>query len=317
MSVPAFYLGSGAAPAGRRGVLPTEAQAAALRCAPRMLRRMPIPPRFSPLCGPLALLVLGSMFATGAALAAPRFLIFGEQHDQPDHQRQVAMAVREAAAEGRLAALVLEMAEQGFDTAALPRDADEAAARSALAWAGWPWDTYSAVVMTAVRAGVPVVGGNLPRPAMRAAMADATLDPLVPAPARESLLLAVRDGHCGLLPASQEPGMLRIQIARDRALAQTLEARLALAAPGQQVMLLAGAMHASRDRGVPLHLLLGGRHAPEEVRVVLFGDLAPELDADERRPAVFVPQPDPCIGLEEKLLKHATTPPSAASTASQ
>ncbi len=260
---------------------------------------------------------LGVALAVGAAGATPRFLIFGEQHDQPDHQRQVADVVRTLAAEGRLAAVVLEMADQGRDTAALTRDADVAAARSALDWAGWPWDTYSAVVMAAVRAGVPVVGGNLPRPAMRAAMADATLDPLLAAPERDKLLLAVREGHCGLLPPSQEPGMLRIQIARDRAMAQTLESRLALAAPGAQVLLLTGAMHASRDRGVPMHLLKSGGHAPEEVRVVLFGDLAPELSADERRPAAFTPQPDPCIGLEDKLLKHAPTPPASDASTTQ
>jgi uncharacterized iron-regulated protein len=284
-----------------------------------MLQIMLYPTRFFRRCrarfATWTSIALGLSLASGVACAAPVFLIFGEQHDQPDHQRQVAEAVRAAASEGRLAAVVLEMADQGHDTAALPRHADEAAARRALAWAGWPWNTYSAVVMAAVRAGVPVVGGNLPRPAMRAAMADATLDPLLAAPERDKLLQAVRDGHCGLLPPSQEPGMLRIQIARDRAMAQTLEARLALAAPGSQVLLLAGAMHASRDRGVPLHLMQAGRHTAGDMRVVLFGDLAPDLSADERRPAAFTPQPDPCIGLEAKLLKHAPTTPSPASAA--
>ena len=255
--------------------------------APRMLAGMTIPPW-------LRALALLSALGTAAVGAEPRILIFGEQHDQPDHQRQVAAEVTRAAAAGRLAAVVLEMADAGHDTQGLPRDADEARVRQSLAWTGWPWEVYSGVVMAAVRAGVPVVGGNLPRAAVRPAMADASLDAKIgPAP-RESLLQAVRAGHCGLLPASQEPGMLRVQIARDRSMAQTVEARLASAAPDQQVLLLTGAMHASRDRGVPLHLA-------QPVRVVIFGERADELSADEHRAAASVERPDPCEGLKKQL----------------
>ena len=53
------------------------------------------------------------LLAAGTASAAPaRLLIFGEQHDQPDQQRQVADAVQALAARGELAAVVLEMAER-------------------------------------------------------------------------------------------------------------------------------------------------------------------------------------------------------------
>jgi uncharacterized iron-regulated protein len=226
----------------------------------------------------------------------PALLIFGEAHDQPDQQRQVADTVQRLAAEGRLAAVVLEMADRGRDTQALPRSADEAQARQALAWNGWPWEPYAAVVMNAVQAGVPVFGGNAPRSENRAAMADPSLDARVPDSARARLAEAVLSGHCGLLAAEQAPGMVRIQITRDRSLAATVQAALAQAAPGQQVLLLAGAQHAARDRGVPLHL--GPAVA---VRVVMFGDGAAELPADERRSAAVTPRPDPCEGLRERL----------------
>src|SRR5690606_16822579 len=108
---------------------------------------------------------------------------------------------------GALAAVVVEMAEAGRDTQALARDASENAVREALGWeqpgAAWPWPTYGPVVMAAVRAGVPVFGGNLPRAEMRPAMADAALDQTLSGAALERQRAAVREGHCGLLPEAQ------------------------------------------------------------------------------------------------------------------
>jgi len=251
--------------------------------------------------GPLALTILLSACASPAPpLPDAPVVVFGEQHDQPDHRRQVAHAVKTLAVEGRLAALVIEMAEQGRSTVGLPRDAEPARVREALSWSGWEWPVYEGVVMSAVRAGVPVLGGNLPRAKLRETMADTSRDTLVEAPVREKLALAVREGHCGLLPAAQEPGMVRVQIARDQAMAETVAAALQ---PGRQVLLLTGAQHASRDRGVPLHLAL--RHGAPRVHVVVFGQDAFGLAADELRPARLTPRPDPCEGLAEQLRKPA------------
>ena len=179
-------------------------------------------------------------------------LLLGEQHDAPDHQRLQREAVAWLASRGQLAALVMEMAERGRSTQGLPRDASEAQARAALQWddAAWPWKAYGPVVMAAVGAGVPVLGGNLPRTRMRAAMADATLDQHLPAPALAEQQQAMRDGHCGLLPESQIAPMARIQIARDASLARTAQQALR---PGQTVLLIAGGGHVLRDRGVPTH----------------------------------------------------------------
>jgi uncharacterized iron-regulated protein len=244
--------------------------------------------------------------ATAPAAAAASVLVFGELHDQPDQQRQVADEVQRLAAAGRLAAVVIEMAETPHRTAGLARAAGEAEARAALAWQGWPWAPYATVVMNAVRAGVPVVGGNLPRHELRAAMADAALDGLVSAEVRERLAQAVRSGHCGLLPEAQVPGMVRVQIARDRSIAQVLAEQARSAGPEQVVLLLAGAQHASRDRGVPLHL---ARIDPRlAVRVVLFSDDSSKLQADERREAVVTPQEDLC----EDLRRQWSAPKAAS-----
>ena len=247
------------------------------------------------------LMLLTLLTTAPLAAGAARLVIFGEQHDQPDQQRQVAAEVQNLAAQGRLAGVVLEMAEAPHNTAALPRTADEATVRDALHWQGWPWETYAPVVMAAVRAGVPVWGGNLPRAEMRSAMADRTLDARVDDSTRAALTDAVRTGHCQLLPASQEPGMVRIQLARDLSMATVIDHVVSAAPAPSTVLLLTGAMHASRDRGVPRHLLRGKGWSAQDIRVVLFADAGDGLVADERRSAVVTPQEDHCAALRQRL----------------
>ena len=116
--------------------------------------------------------------------------------------------------------------------------------------AAWPWDVYGPVAMAAVRAGVPVLGGNLPRCAMAAAMQETRWDDHLAATARQQLHDALQDGHCGLLPAARLPAMARIQIARDASLARTAQEAVR---PGQTVLLVAGGEHVLRHRGIPTH----------------------------------------------------------------
>jgi uncharacterized iron-regulated protein len=191
-------------------------------------------------------------------------LLVGEQHDAPGHQATHHRVVQQLAAQDRLAAVVLEMAERGRSTAALPRDASEAQVREALSWAaaGWPWEPYSPAVMAAVAAGVPVLGGNLSRTDMRQAMADTQLDSLLSGPALKAQQQAIRHGHCDMLPETQIAPMTRIQIARDRAMAQTLQQA---ARPGKTVVLLAGGRHVDEQLGVPQHLGAGLRARSEQL----------------------------------------------------
>lgn len=217
---------------------------------------------------PAAALSLALLGAAGCATPAPLgadgqarlatllpadALLLGEQHDAPAHQQLQRQAVQWLAARGALAALALEMAEQGRSTAGLPRDASEADVQHALAWrdAGWPWQTYRPVVMAAVRAGVPVLGANLPAARQREAMRDAALDARLPPAALAEQQQRMRDGHCGLLPESQIGPMTRVQIARDIAMADTVRAARQ---PGRTVLLVAGNGHVHRALGVPLHL---------------------------------------------------------------
>ncbi len=202
-------------------------------------------------CAPMA--PLKSSGEQVLKLLPTQAVLLGEQHDAPEHASLAQAAVRALTQANALAALALEMAESPASTAALKPDATEEAVQAALNWQtqAWPWTRYGPVVMAAVRAGVPVLGANLPRAHMREAMREEALDQRLSAAALAVQRQAIVDGHCQLLPASQVAGMTRIQIARDVAMARTVQQA---ARPGQTVLLLAGAAHVNRQLGVPLHL---------------------------------------------------------------
>ncbi|WP_295983700.1 ChaN family lipoprotein [uncultured Variovorax sp.] len=206
-----------------------------------------------------------------AALQPVDALLIGEQHDAPEHHAIEREAVEALAARGHLAALALEMAEEGRSTAQLAPTATEAQVQAALDWSdkAWPWASYGPAVMAAVRAGVPVVGANLPRSRMKNAMADVSLDVQLNGEAFSAQQDAVRDGHCRMLPEAQIVPMTRIQVGRDRAMAQAIvKARK----PGQTVLLIAGAGHVVRTLGVPQHL-------PDDVKIATVRVLAAPASA--------------------------------------
>lgn len=232
-------------------------------------------------------------------------LLLGEQHDAADHQRLQRDTVVWLAARNQLAAVVMEMAERGHSTQGLPRDATEAQVQAALQWQdnAWPWKAYGPVVMAAVGAGVPVLGGNLPRSRMRAAMGESAWDQHLPAPALQRQHTALRDGHCGLLPESQIAPMARIQIARDASMAQAAEEAVH---PGQTVVLIAGGGHVLRSLGVPTHWpeKLVSKVAlalTEQARAAIKTDARADTDADTLIETPALPPHDACAKLRETL----------------
>jgi uncharacterized iron-regulated protein len=238
-----------------------------------------------------------------AALLPTDALLLGEQHDAPEHHVIERETVETLVARGQLAALALEMAEEGRSTARLAATASETQVQAALDWndKAWPWRNYGPTVMAAVRAGVPVVGANLPRARMKDAMADVSLDVQLNGEAYTAQQDAVREGHCKLLPESQIIPMTRIQVGRDRAMAQTIvKARQ----PGKTVLLIAGAGHAVRALGVPQHL-------PDDVKVASVRLLASsttdvvagEYDSTWQTPPL--PEKDYCAELRQPAAKRS------------
>ena len=256
----------------------------------------------APVLRPLSDSVVAATSARLALLLPADVLLLGEQHDAPEHQHMEQQVVAVLAQRGLLAALVLEMADSGGTTAALHPSSTEQQTQSALRWKTrqWPWEAYGPVVMTAVRAGVPVLGGNLPQAAMQAAMADKALDGQLSGPALKAQQQLIRVGHCDLLPESQITPMTRIQIAKDISMANTL-AQTAL--PGKVVVFLSGSGHTDRLLGVPQHLPPTLKAQAVRLRAgdAASGDKAEAFDAVWATPAL--PEKDYCADFKAQMGK--------------
>ena len=238
------------------------------------------------------------------ALLPADALLIGEQHDAPAHHVLEQQIVSSLASRGLLAAVALEMAEVGVSTAKLKPSATDEQVRRALNWddKAWPWTAYGPAVMAAVRAGVPVLGANLPREQMPASMRDAALDARLAGPALKAQQQGIRIGHCNLLPESQITPMTRIQIARDIAMADTVHQLLL---PGKTVVLLAGNGHVDRQLGVPQHLRTDLTAKSLQLRAgpASAADRADAFDSVWATPAL--PETDYCAGLKAQM-----TPPA-------
>ncbi|MDD5325502.1 MAG: ChaN family lipoprotein [Polaromonas sp.] len=246
----------------------------------------------------------GAAAATTAArldaLLPADVLLLGEEHTAAAHQQIEQQVVALLAARGLLAALALEMADAGVSTAALKPSATELQARQALKWddKGWPWKAYGPAVMTAVHAGVPVVGANLPRAQMAGSMADRKLDGLLSGPALKAQQQRIRIGHCNLLPENLITPMTRIQIAKDITMANMLSQAVL---PGKVVVLLTGAGHADRNLGVPEHLPSDVKARAVHLRA---GDASDNQAADAFDsvwPTPAEPEVDNCAGLRKQF----------------
>ena len=233
-------------------------------------------------------------------------IALGEQHDQIAHHQWEAQTVQWLAAGQRLGALVIEMAPAGSSTAGLATTSTEEQVQQALQWqsgtasGGWPWQDYGPMVMNAVRAGVPVLGGNLPRAQMKQTMGQSRYDSHLPASGWQLQLDAIKDGHCGLLPESQFAPMARIQLARDESMAKvTATAVQQWSQPGQSVLLVAGRSHVRSDIGVPTWL-------PKDLRqkvAIAQSDKAPKainMKADKLLTLAGNASQDQCAQLREQ-----------------
>ena len=259
-------------------------------------------PPEAPLLRPLSAQALAITTTRLDALLPMDVLLLGEQHDASEHQQIHAQVIALLAERGQLAAVALEMADANLTTANLHPSSTEQEAKNALKWndKAWPWVAYGPAVMTAVRAGVLVVGANLPRESMGASMADGTLDGQLPGPALKAQQQLIRTGHCNMLPESQITPMTRIQVARDMKMAETLKE---VALPGKVVLLLAGSAHTDRLLGVPQHLPAALKVKAVHLRA---GDATPTDKADAFD-AVWItpalPETDYCAAFKAQMVK--------------
>lgn len=259
-----------------------------------------------------------------ARMAASDILLLGESHDNPDHHRLQAWAIRELTRLGQIRTLAFEMI--GDDRQAdvdgylkrQPKSADGLGA--ALDWEkrGWPdFALYAPVFQAGMDAGWPIAAANLSKPDSTKIAKQDQLDAPervrlgLDAPLPPELAVGLRadliENHCGLLPESALPGMVRMQTAWDRKMASALIDGVKKSRNGS--VLIAGAEHVRKDRAVPYQL---SKLAPGlKVLAVAFKERPATMAEAERADLPYdlvwftdaVPAVDHCAQLREHFGK--------------
>lgn len=209
---------------------------------------------------------------------ASRLVILGETHDNPDHHRLQARILAAMLKAGRAPALAMEQFDhehQGaLDEARRrgERDPERIAEAGRFDRRGWSWPGYRPLVELAIVNDLPIIAANLSREEARAvARTGQPADGLAAATPelRAALERDLVEGHCGMRPpAATLAGMVEAQRARDARMASALEHS------GERgAVLVAGAGHARRDRGVALYL---SGVAREQLLAVAFVEVEPD-----------------------------------------
>lgn len=223
-------------------------------------------------------------------LRGARFLLLGEKHDNADHHRLRLAVLESLITADALAGVAFEM----IDASRAPKlagianreFATEDELRAWLEWDdGWEWEFYSPLLRSSLAAGLPLAAANIAE--------DAVMDiyqgtgPVLPEgvfdqAAMDKLYADIDESHCGLLPESQFPAMVRVQQARDLAMAEALRS---LADENGAALLFAGNYHARQDLGVPNFLLsLDAEISRGEIVSLAFL----EVEADELVPVSYL-----------------------------
>lgn len=194
------------------------------------------------------------------AVRAADFVLIGEIHDNPEHHAIQARLIRTMTEAGRKPAVVLEMVPQDLqselDAFEAEGSQDVAELGRRLKWEerGWPnWSTYQPIAEAALGAKLRLHAGDLDREEIRAIgrgdipfEAAATYSDAM----RDGLSEELRVSHCNLLPDEAIAPMIKVQQARDTAMAT------AMLEYGVEdgAVLISGSGHARKDRGVPFVL---------------------------------------------------------------
>jgi uncharacterized iron-regulated protein len=194
-------------------------------------------------------------------LAAARYRLLGEVHDNPAHHAIRARLIGALAATGARPAVVFEQLDLDHDDAVVAAqasgaDAEKIADAGRLDRKAWAWP-HKPLLDAALGKGLPVRAGNMPRESLRGDL-QAALDKdsgaiwyarFHAARWTEAQAAALRadivEAHCGKLPEAVVPRVLLAQRIRDAAMAQALVND----ATSAGAILIAGNGHVRADLG--------------------------------------------------------------------
>jgi uncharacterized iron-regulated protein len=273
-------------------------------------------------------------------LKQSRYVLLGEKHDNPDHHKLQARLLQAITQKGRKPIMVLEMIERDLQKNIdkqineNPKDIDGIAV--AVNWedSRWPdWQHYRPLFKVAVEKELPIVAGSLARERIREIVKNGAsvmrqefvirygLDKPLPEEIESALLEHLSAVHCGYMPEKKMRPMMMVQRSRDAFLAD----RMLAADPSQGAVLIAGAEHARKDRGVPTYLTEQNK-GTMNTDPFLFGTMAfIEVSEDMQNPVDYqelyqakdlpfdyvwftprVDDLDHCEQLKKKFAKHGT-----------
>ena len=208
------------------------------------------------------------------AIESASYLLLGEKHDNPDHHLLQLMVLNHLIEQMRVANVAFEMMDSD-DQAALDQIYQHNLTtledlKAYLGWdeEGWNWEFYGPLVLTLAQAKIPLSAANITDAIMSQVYGEETsserasiLDEI----GLQQLYVDIDESHCGLLPESQFPAMVRVQQARDYNMANNM----AIPELEKLSVLVAGNYHVRRDVGVPNYLLARESHLRREDIVVL------------------------------------------------
>lgn len=263
--------------------------------------------RFSLVAGvatAMAVSAVNANASTPSASAAQPIWLMGEVHDNPEgHAYRLRDLQAAVTADWRPAILMeqFNVDRQEELTQAWQTCKEAQCVIDAAGGKGWQWDLYKPVIQLALAYRLPLVAANVSRAQLSdvmkqgfgAVLDDETikayrLDQPLPQGWLDGQRIAIREGHCNMLPQEMIDPMVNAQTARDVMFAKMI----AEYAP-QGVVLIAGNGHVRKDLGVYAWL-------PEQLKpqAKIFGYVEPggvnSAWYDQVRVVPAHPRPDPC-----------------------
>ena len=212
-----------------------------------------------------------------------RYLILGEKHDNPDHHSLQLSIINHLIRRDLVSLVAFEMMDTSFqnllDEIDLVDIGSQESLKEYLRWddEGWDWSFYGPIIYSVYSSGVALSASNLTDSKMMElyGLKELPLElDIFDELTRERLVQDIDESHCGLLPESQFPAMVRVQQGRDYSMAQSL-----VSGDGEQIkVLIAGNYHARKDLGVPKYLVASESELRDDTIVsVSFTEVVPDV----------------------------------------